>query len=229
MKKNMIKGSIVGFGLAAILTTGGLMAYFTDSDTQTNTFTVGKVTVDLQEPEWDKYPDTDKDGVPDEAEDMTPNKTIKKDPTITNTGINDQFVFATVQVPCRNIIAVNPDGTRKPAAMTDLYSYTTNPGWVKMGTYEVRDGSGVTAHRYLYAFAENNTCTALEANRSTNPIFSQVTSVNAVEGQGLENERFEIPIQVYAIQTSDLNGGKTSPADVWKVYTNQNSITEQFN
>ena len=106
MKKNMIKGSIVGFGLAAILTTGGLMAYFTDSDTQTNTFTVGKVTVDLQEPEWDKYPDTDKDGVPDEAEDMTPNKTIKKDPTITNTGINDQFVFATVQVPCRNIIAV---------------------------------------------------------------------------------------------------------------------------
>ena len=38
-----------------------------------------------------------------------------------------------------------------------------------------------------------------------------------------------MPIEVFAIQTSDLNGGKTSPADVWKVYSNQNSITEQFN
>ena len=229
MKKNMIKGSIAVLGLTAVLTTGGLIAYFTDTDAQTNTFTVGKIEVDLTEPEWNKYPDTDKDGIPDPAEDMTPNKTIKKDPTITNTGVNDQFVFATVQVPCKNIIAVDPDGTRKPAALTDLYSYTTNPGWVKLGTYEVRDGSGVTAHKYLYTFAENKTCTALEAEKSTNPIFSKITSVNAVEGQGLEEQQFEMPIEVFAIQTSDLNGGKTSPADVWKVYSNQNSITEQFN
>ena len=93
----------------------------------------------------------------------------------------------------------------------------------------MRDGSGVTAHKYLYTFAENNTCTALEAEKSTNPIFSKITSVNAVEGQGLEEQQFEMPIEVFAIQTSDLNGGKTSPADVWKVYSNQNSITEQFN
>lgn len=228
MKKNMIKGSIAVLGLTAILTTGGLMAYFTDTDTQTNKFTVGKVEVDLHEPEWDKQPDSDKDGVPDPAEDMTPNKTIVKDPTVTNTGINDQFVFVTVQVPCRNIMTANPDGTRNPAALRDLYLYTVNPGWVKLGTYDVRDSSGVAAHKYLYAYASNNACTPLEANKSTNPVFSKITTVNAIEGQGLEQQLFEMPIEAFAIQTSDLNGGKTAPADVWQVYSNQNSITEKF-
>ena len=51
MKKNMIKGSIAVLGLTAVLTTGGLIAYFTDTDAQTNTFTVGKIEVDLTEPE----------------------------------------------------------------------------------------------------------------------------------------------------------------------------------
>lgn len=228
MKKKMLKGTIAGLGLAAILTTGGLLAYFTDTDSQTNKFVVGKITVDLHEPEWEKYPDADKDGVPDPAEDMTPNKTIKKDPTVTNTGINDQFIFVTIQVPCRSIIAANADGTRKPEALTDLYSYTVNQNWTKLGTYDVRDGYGVVAHKYLYAFAKENACTALEANKSTNPVFSEVTFVNAIEGQGLEEESFEMPIEVYAIQTSDLDGGKTAPMDVWKVYSNQNSIAEQF-
>lgn len=228
MKKRIIKGTIAALGITAILTTGGLLAYFTDTDDQTNKFVVGKITVDLHEPEWEKYPDVDNDGVPDPAEDMTPMKTIKKDPTVTNTGINDQFVFTTVQVPCRNIIAANPDGTRKPQALTDLYSYTVNPDWIKLGTYDVRDGSGIVAHKYLYAYARNNVCTPLEANKSTNPIFSEITFVNVVEGQRLEEELFEMPIEVYAIQTSDLDGGKTAPLDVWRVYSNQNSITEQF-
>lgn len=229
MKKKMVKGTIVGLGIAAILTTGGLLAYFTDTDDQTNKFTVGKITVDLHEPEWEKYPDADKDGIPDPAEDMTPNKTLKKDPTVMNTGINEQFVFSTVQVPCRTIIAANADGTRKPEALTDLYSYTVNPDWIQIGKYDVRDGSGVAAHKYLYAYARNNACISLEAGKSTNPIFSEITFVNAVEGQGLEEEIFEMPIEVYAIQTSDLDGGKTSPTEVWKVYSNQNSITEQYN
>jgi len=229
MKNKTVKGLAVSLGLITIMSIGGISAYFTDTDTQTNKFTVGKVTVDLTEPEWDKYPDKDNNGIPDQAEDLTPNKTIVKDPVITNTGINEAFIFATVEVPCRNIIVANADGTRKPAALTDLYSYTVNPGWVKMGTYDVRDGSGVIAHRYLYAYAASNVCTALEAGKATTPIFSEVTTVNAIEGQGLEQQKFEMPIHAYAIQTSDLNGGKTAPADVWTVYTNQNSITEKYN
>ena len=112
MKNKTVKGLAVSLGLITIMSIGGISAYFTDTDTQTNKFTVGKVTVDLTEPEWDKYPDKDNNGIPDQAEDLTPNKTIVKDPVITNTGINEAFIFATVEVPCRNIIVANADGTR---------------------------------------------------------------------------------------------------------------------
>ena len=95
MKNKTVKGLAVSLGLITIMSIGGISAYFTDTDTQTNKFTVGKVTVDLTEPEWDKYPDKDNNGIPDQAEDLTPNKTIVKDPVITNTGINEAFIFAT--------------------------------------------------------------------------------------------------------------------------------------
>lgn len=228
MKKKAIKGLAVVLGLSAIMTVGGMSAYFTDKDQQTNVFTTGKIDIDLTEPEWDKYPDQDNNNVPDPAEDLTPNKTIKKDPMITNVGINDAFVFATVEVPCKNIITANADGTRKPAALVDLYSYTVNPGWVKMGTYDVRDGSGVIAHRYLYAYAAGNVCTAVEAGKATTSIFSNITTVNAIEGQGLEEQKFQMPIKAYGIQVSDLNGGKTAPADVWSIFAKQNSIAEEY-
>lgn len=228
MKNKTVKSIAVAMGLITILGVGSISAYFTDKDQQTNTFTTGKIDIDLTEPEWDNYPDQDNDGVPDPAEDLTPNKKLKKDPIITNVGINDAFIFATVEVPCKNIITANADGTRKPAALVDLYDYTVNQGWIKMGTYDVRDGSGVVAHRYLYAYAASNICTALEAGKATTPIFSEVTTVNAIEGQGLEGQKFQMPINVYGIQISDLNGGKTAPADVWSVYAKQNSIVEEF-
>lgn len=40
-------------GLVAALGVGGTMAYLTDSEQTTNTFTIGKVKIDVQEPGWD--------------------------------------------------------------------------------------------------------------------------------------------------------------------------------
>ena len=62
MKDKTVKGIAVSLGLITIMGIGGISAYFTDTDTQTNKFTVGRVTVDLTEPEWDKYPDKDNNG-----------------------------------------------------------------------------------------------------------------------------------------------------------------------
>jgi len=39
--------------LAALTAIGGVSAYFTDTDTSVTTFTVGKIEIDLQEPEWE--------------------------------------------------------------------------------------------------------------------------------------------------------------------------------
>ena len=76
MKKNRTKIVALSAALIGVLAIGGALAYFTDGDTATNTFTVGKISLDLQEPNW----------VP--PEDITPNQEIEKDPQVENDGIN---------------------------------------------------------------------------------------------------------------------------------------------
>ena len=110
--------------------------------------------IELEEPEWEKKPDEDEDGVPDEAEDLVPVQTVTKDPQITNTGTNDAFVFAVVQVPCRNIVTANTDGTKNPQAVTDLFSWRPGNAWTSLGMCEVTgEDNAVTARKYLYAYA----------------------------------------------------------------------------
>ena len=48
--KKRMKTMIAATAMIGVLAIGGISAYFTDGDTATNTFTVGKVSIDLQEP-----------------------------------------------------------------------------------------------------------------------------------------------------------------------------------
>lgn len=43
--KKQTKTIAVAAALAAVLTIGGVSAYFTDADTATNTFTIGKISL----------------------------------------------------------------------------------------------------------------------------------------------------------------------------------------
>ena len=49
--KKMVKGIALGAMIAA-LAAGGTAAYLTDFETATNSFTVGKVDIALEEPGW---------------------------------------------------------------------------------------------------------------------------------------------------------------------------------
>ena len=51
------------------------MAYLTDSETATNTFTIGQVKIDLEEPEYAKLTETQK-------KDLVPNQIVAKDPHV---------------------------------------------------------------------------------------------------------------------------------------------------
>jgi hypothetical protein len=51
-------------------------------------------------------------------------------------------------------------------------------------------------------------------------LFDEITFVNAVEGQGLENSKKDVIVNAYAIQTNNINGDKTDPQGVWEVVTN---------
>ena len=203
-----VKAAVLAFAMIAVMMIGGISAYFTDGDTATNTFTVGKISLDLQESNWDE----------DKAKDITPNQTIKKDPQILNDGINDEFVFLEVIVPYENVIVANEDGTRKPAADTELYYYTVNNGWAEIAT--IKDAATKTVtHLYVYGTADK--CMALKKDVTTPTLFDTVTFVNLVEDQGLEEATLDIVINAYGIQTTNVNGGTVDPDMIWDVIENQ--------
>lgn len=229
---NKRKLSVIALVLVMALAVAGVSAYFTDADTATNTFTVGKISMDLQEPSWTEEP-----------KDITPNEEFAKDPQIKNTGINAEYVFTTVSVPYANIKTADLDGTVNDAANTELFTLLKqdntvgiNAGWTQIGylndANEVSDtivyrADGTVVH--LYAYGSADAMTSLAADATTAPVFSKVRFVNAVEDQDLEATIKKIVIDAYAIQTDNINDtvgagnedGKTAPEDVWAVVYKQ--------
>jgi len=88
MKKKVLALCLVVV-LVATAITGVTLAYFTDTDDATNTFTVGNVSIDLTEPKWDAQGSQD-------APEVYPGEALAKDPTVTNDGANPCFVRISV-------------------------------------------------------------------------------------------------------------------------------------
>lgn len=243
MEKKKIKSAfrkVLAFAIVGCLAFAGIAAYFTDADTTTNTFTVGKISLDLQEPNWVG----DKTG---DAKDVTPNQETAKDPQVKNDGVNAEFVFVTVSIPYANVKTAEQDGTVKAAEKTQLYSLLNsngaigiNDGWILMGYLDnaekisatpVFREDGTVVH--LYAYGTKTEMTSLAADATTVPVFNKVRFANVVEDQGLEQTELDIVVNAYGIQTTNINDtvgtgnddGKTAPTDVWTVVQNANPTT----
>lgn len=89
MKKKLLATCLI-IALAATAVIGGTLAYFTDTDTADNVFTVGNVSIDLTEPNWEGEGSED-------APEAYPGEALKKDPTVTNDGKNPAFVRIKVE------------------------------------------------------------------------------------------------------------------------------------
>lgn len=196
--------------MAGVLSVGGISAYFADGDTVTNQFTVGKVSLDLQEPDWN----------PDQAKNIVPLQTFKKNPQVKNDGKNAEYVFVSVSVPYDHVVVAEDDGTRKEAADTELFRYRVNSGWTELGTPDKNEEDQTITHYYVYGSQAE--CTRLEPTITTKTLFDSVTFVNVVEDQELEVTDKQIDINAYGIQADYINGGKFAPKDVWSVLKKQN-------
>lgn len=218
MKKSTRNKALV-LGLVGVMTIGGIAAYFTDGDTQTNTFTVGKISLDLQEPNWEP------------PKDIVPEQEIKKDPQIKNDGINDEYVFLEVVVPYANVTIASDDGTKAGEKKdTELFSYDVKDGWVEVGTAKKDEAKKTFTH--LYAYGTDEQMTALTKDQTTGSLFDWVRFANVVEDETLEETTQNIVVNAYGIQTTNINDGKDAldgnnadgkvkPADVWAVLSKQ--------
>ena len=211
MKKN--RTIIAAVVLLLVLAVGGAVAYFTDSEEKTNTFTIGSVDITLTEDGWDALADTNNNDIPDAAEDMMPGESVTKDPLINNVSTkNPAYVFIKVVVPCTTIVA--------PATTSEeIFTYTVNAGWTELSSAAVACTSGGNA-THVYYYGSNGSLTQLDkaANSSTptsttNPLFSTISLRSTLKGnEGLTDQK-QVVITGYGIQTTGLSS--TTPADVW--------------
>ena len=105
----MTKKKVVTFfavsALCGVMAIGSSMAYLTDHDSVTNKFSVGKVDIEGQEPNYTPDPDG-------KTNNILPTQVIKKDPQIKNVGKNDAYVYIDVSIPIAKVITVDAAGNR---------------------------------------------------------------------------------------------------------------------
>ena len=89
-RKKLIFTAII---LALVLLIGGVLAYFTDTQTKTNSFTMGNVDIEVNE---GNFPE---DGI----QNVTPGIEYEKSPRIINKGSTPVYAFVKVSIPYRNI------------------------------------------------------------------------------------------------------------------------------
>lgn len=242
-KKNLVNGALVLATVGVLGFTGAntFMAYLTDNEATSNTFTIGKIQIDLEE---ENYPGNNDAGVTH----IVPNQVIPKDPKVENTGANDAICFITVTVPTKNIITAADDGTRNESAMTELFKTqsgdgefgygTSNSNWVLLST-EYDDGTStmsntmtddtkmvVRTYGYIHKLAPNS---------STSTVFDNVKFANIIEEQLELNDSQNINVKASAIQATDIadiaTNADTLSAEtlkkVYDVYLKQQSVNTQ--
>lgn len=195
-KKQLLR-ALIACGLVVSVAAGGTVAYLTDAETATNTFTVGKVKIDLEEP---GYPGNDSD----EVKNIIPNQEIVKDPQIENTGNNDALVFLRVEVP-QETFTDEDDGTGEQKKQDLFRLKGVSDQWELLRTETVAGEDGKAKTSYVYGYKK-----PLGKGATTDKLFRKVQMKNAVESD-LSGNVEDIVVTACAIQATDIPDVSLTP------------------
>ena len=197
-KKQLLR-ALIACGLVVSVAAGGTVAYLTDAETATNTFTVGKVKIDLEEP---GYPGNDSD----EVKNIVPNQEIVKDPQIENTGNNDALVFLRVEVPQETFAELDAGNNVGEKKLQDLFKLkNVSDQWELLRTETVTGEGGKAKTSYVYGYKKT-----LGKGATTDKLFQKVQMKNAVESD-LSGNVEDIIVTACAIQATDIPNVNLTP------------------
>ena len=190
----------------AAVAVGGTLAYFTDEDSATNTFTVGNVHIDLTEDAWDALDEQDKV--------LAPNKTIAKDPTVTVKGGSEEC-YVRLLVTVEDIADFKAAFPNNVAAdntflLENFVDWNATEWEFEECTEE--NGAAVYEFRYYQAVAKSASDTTLTS------LFNEITIPESATNDSLA-ELPEVPtinIVAQAIQTQ----GFADADAAWNAWTN---------
>lgn len=135
MKLNRKWLMVIALVMSLTMATAGTLAYLTDNDSATNTFTIGDVDIELEEPSWD----------PEDEPTLLPGVEIEKDPQIRNAGNTEAWVWMEIVIPAELYDIIELD-------------YSTN-GWTKGAVTTNEDGDKVVLMKYDSKLAAGATTT----------------------------------------------------------------------
>lgn len=172
---------IITFLVTASVT--GLFVYLTREDKTKNTYTVGNAKVTLTEPHYHE----------EIKQEVKPNNEIIKDPTITNKGDSNIYVYMKVEIPKVEL---------SNGGVGELYSFETNEGWFEMVDEIIEDEDKITKVFYYDLLLSKN---------------SEATLFNKLVVSDYANEPKDDSINVYgyAVDSEKISKG-TNAVEVYK-------------
>lgn len=218
MKKKILAVSLI-VSLVAIAALGATLAYFTDTSTVDNTFTLGNIDIELEEIVANVGGQAQT--ITEEQEGfayntLVPGDSVRKEPYIKNVGNNDAYVMMVLELSdfadfdAAKIGKFAIDGVNFGGDLTG----TTLPGNTKW--YLVEDETATEGEKTVYrAYLIYGSVLPDGADSKTVAPFTGLTlgtDFTSDDREGLDG--FEIGIKAYAIQAENL--------------TVQNAIAELF-
>lgn len=199
--------TLAGLLLVGSIGVGSTVAYFTESDSKTNVFTMGDLDIGLEEPEWDPDPD---DGSTPDGTNMYPGCTVYKNPTIKNltSGKNGE-------APCYARIRINIQDASgsliRKQSMLDLIYQTIYFDSTYNGSYDEKGTStGLIEGRIpgyslkeLKAYPRVNPLFELDETRST--ASQLVYNYMGKDGSGILNIGDEAALFTNIVIPTDWN------------------------
>lgn len=214
----MKKSKVLILSLCAVLLVAvsvlGTLAYLTSRDSVVNTFTVGKVNIELDEAK------VNPDGTPVEGADrvkennyhLIPGMTYTKDPTLTvKANSEDSYVRMLVTINCmKELDAVfAPDG----ADLTAIFNGYDASNWIY--ETETRDTEKNTI---TYEFRYKEVVVKSTADTKLDPLFDSITVPGAFNGEDMESiEGLNITVVGHAIQAATFADEDAA----WAAFTEQ--------
>ena len=183
MKKKIVTLCVV-ICLLVVAAIGGTLAYFTDNETATNVFTMGKVDIELTETEW-VAPDA-----------VYPGIAYEKNPVVKNVG--DDSAWIRVDVTLSDAAAfVTAAGKYQITDLSVIFDEHDETKWTRAEIVQDAEKDTLT-----YSYYYND---LLEAGESTDAIFTQVKIPGQFNNADMKaiGENFTITIQAHAMQTAD--------------------------
>ena len=184
MKKKIISLCLVA-ALAVVAIAGTSLAYFTDKDAKTNTFTLGNVDIELNEENW---------AAPTAA---VPDVEYAKDPVVTNIGENDAWIRVDVTLSDAEAFTAAAE-KHNITDLATIFGDHDETKWTLAGEPVYNNENDTLTYSYYYN-------TILEDGESTEALFTSVTIPAVFDNDDMKEIEadFTIDVTAHAIQTAD--------------------------